>query len=181
MLSSLRKENFAKFGFNAQTRLTDEEKAGAIASLTDEQKDVIRRDFIVKHLSDTSGDSKQSHLLLEFAELHFPDKVKQIKEQYNEVYKKRHIRIEERIRELQPFTDKQEPEKIAIAESVVLNEEQPETVETSVEETPDPGTFDDPDMDDIPLYPGLPEQARIGEIPEGEEELFDTVCEEMAA
>jgi hypothetical protein len=36
-------------------------------------------------------------------------------------------------------------------------------------------------MDDIPLYPGLPKQARIDEIPEEEEELFDTVYEEIAA
>jgi hypothetical protein len=65
------------------------------------------------------------------------------------VYKKRHTRIEERIRQLQPFTDKSESE----------------TVET----------------DDIPLYPGLPEHAYVGDIPQEEEELLNTVSDEPAA
>jgi ParB family chromosome partitioning protein len=149
MLSSLRKENRATLGFDTQSQPTDEEKADTISSLTGEQKDVIRRDFIIKHLSDTYGDCKQSHLLLEFASLHFPVKVREIKELYNEVYKKRHTRIEERIRQLQPFTDNPEPE----------------TVET----------------DDIPPYHRLPEHAYVGDIPQEEEELLNTVDDEPAA
>ncbi|MDR1343794.1 MAG: hypothetical protein LBJ39_00415 [Tannerellaceae bacterium] len=53
-----------------QPQPTDEEKVDAVVTLNDEQKDVIRRDFIVKHLSDTSCGCKQSHLLLKFAPLH---------------------------------------------------------------------------------------------------------------
>ena len=154
MLSSLRKENYGTFGWNPQSMITNEEKAGIIASLTDEQKNIIRRDFIIRHLSETFGDCKQSHLLLEFASLHFPDKVAAIKEQYNGEYRKKHIRIEERIRELQPFTGKQE-----------LESAEPETA----------GTFDDPDTNETPLYTGLPEHARIGEIPEEEEQMFNPV------
>jgi ParB family chromosome partitioning protein len=188
MLSFTRKENFAKLGLDNQYSLSDEEKAGIIPSLTAEQKNIIRRDFIVKHLSETSGNCKQSQLLFEFAALHFPDKVREIKEQYNEAYRKKHVRIEERIRELQPFTDKPEDTKVAIAETVATSEEQienspaePETVETGMEETPGPGTFGEPDTDGIPLYPGLPEQANIGEIPEEEEQAFDALYEEIAA
>jgi hypothetical protein len=89
---------------------------------------------------------------------------------------------------LQPFTDKLEDTKTAIAEAVTVNEEQPEnppagleTAETNVEETPDPGTFDDPDMADIPLYPGLPEHAEIGEIPDDDGEILEEIYEEFAA
>ncbi|MDR1155633.1 MAG: hypothetical protein LBL04_13080 [Bacteroidales bacterium] len=111
MLSALRKENYGKLGFDTQVPLTDEEKAGVTASLTGEHKNAIRRDFIIKHLSDTCGVRRQSYLLLEFASLHFPQKVNQIKEQYNEQYKKRHIRIEERIRELQPYSSENAEEQ----------------------------------------------------------------------
>jgi len=79
----------------------------AIASLTEEQKNIIRRDFLVRHLSDTFGERRQSHLLIEFASLHFPGEVSQIKQKHNEVYKKRHIRIEERIVALQPVAVRQ--------------------------------------------------------------------------
>jgi hypothetical protein len=120
--------------------------------------------------------------LLEFAAIHFPDKVAQIKEQCNETYKKRHEKIEERIRGLKPLNSEN------AEEAVIVQDEQPaepvpalEPALTEEEEPAFPGTFDDPDMDDIPLYPGLPEHARIGEIPEEEEELFDTVYEETTA
>jgi ParB family chromosome partitioning protein len=170
MLSSLRKENLAKLGLGTQTRLTDEEKEGVIASLTDEQKNIIKRDFIIKHLTDTFGNRRQSHLLLEFATLHFPEKVKQIKELHNENYKKKHIRIEERIREIQPFTNTLAEEAAPV----------PETIETDEEKIVVPDTFEEPATEDIPLYPGLPEHARIGEIPEEEEELLGTVYDVAA-
>jgi ParB family chromosome partitioning protein len=165
MLSFTRKENFTKLGITGQYSLSDEEKAGIIPSLTTEQKNIIRRDFIVKHLSDTFGNSKQSQLLLEFAALHFPDKVKEIKEQYNEAYRKKHIRIEERIRELQPYSNENAKVVPALESAVPESEE----------------TFDEPDTEDIPVYPGLPEHASIGEIPEEDEQPFDTVYEETAA
>jgi len=174
MLSSLRKENFAKLRFNTQIGLTDEEKEGIIASLTDEQKNIIKRDFIIKHLSDTSGNRQQSHLLLEFATLHFPEKVKQIKELYNDSYKKKHIRIEERICEIQPFIG------TLTGETGIVQEQAEEAVVTESEETAGPDVFINPDMDDIPLYPGLPKQVSVGEIPE-EEEYLNAVYEEAAA
>lgn len=174
MLFSLRKENFAKLRFNTQIGLTDKEKDGIIASLTDEQKNIIKRDFIIKHLTDTSADRGLSHLLLEFATLHFPEKVKQIKELHNDNYRKKHIRIEERIREIQPFTG------TLAKETGNVPEQTEEAVVIESEETAGPDVFINPDMDDIPLYPGLPERVSVGEIPE-EEEYLNTVYEEIAA
>jgi hypothetical protein len=92
----------------------------------------------------------------------------------NEVYKKRHIRNEERIRQLQPFTNNTEPEETAVSstgeEQVENLPAEPETVET----------------DDIPPYPELPEHEYVGDIPqeeeeEEEEELLNTVSEETDA
>jgi ParB family chromosome partitioning protein len=175
MLPFTRKENYAELGIGSPYALSDEEKAGIVPSLTMEQKNVIRRDFIVKQLSDTFGNCKQSQLLLEFATLHFPDKVREIKEQYNEAYRKKRLRIEERIREWQPLTDKREDTETAIVTTLATSEEQPENP------IAEPETFDDPDTEDIPLYPGLPEHIRIGEIPEEEGDAFDMAYEEIAA
>ena len=244
MLSSLRKENYGKMGINSPSMLTDEDKAGVLNSLTEEQKNIIRRDFIVRFLSDTSGERRQSHLLIEFASLHFPGEVNQIKQKQNEIYKKRHIRIEERILALQPVAGQQDAENAEVlpveqlAESVqaegqytesVLTEETvstgiPETViaeimsetatndmalqpvqqefaitggipeekekipataeetgTTDKEEPVFPEMMDEPDTDDTALYPGLPEHATIGQIPEQDEEMFNTVYEDSAA
>lgn len=167
MLSFTRKENFAKLGIESRYSLSDEEKAGITSSLATEQKNIIRRDFIARHLSDTSGNCKQSQLLLEFASLHFPDKVSEIKRQYNEIYRKKHERIEERIRELQPFSSEN-----AVATAI-------EPAAPAVPESEE--AFDDTDTNDVPLYPGLPEQAAIGEIPDDDGEIMEAVYEEFAA
>lgn len=167
MLASLRKENFSNLGLDTQTQLIDEEKEALIISLTDKQKDIIKRDFIIKHISDTFGDRRQSHLLLEFTALHFPKKVKQIKELHSENYIKKHIRIQERISQLQPYVAENPTE-----ESVIVSEEEQvkylPTSETEKEEE----TFNEPDTDNIPLYPELPERVEIGEISEDNEHLY---------
>ncbi|MDR1115309.1 MAG: hypothetical protein LBL33_04025 [Tannerella sp.] len=173
MLSALRKENYGKLGFDTQVPLTDEEKAGVTASLTGEHKNAIRRDFIIKHLSDTCGVRRQSYLLLELASLHFPQKVNQLKEQYNEQYKKRHIRIEERIRELKPHSSENAEEQPS---------EPAPAAEPAVTESGE--TFSDPDAFGTPLYPGLPEHAEIGDIPEEDGDIPEAVyaeIEEIAA
>jgi ParB family chromosome partitioning protein len=180
MLSCFRHENYQKLGLEAQSRFTDEEKAGIIASLNEEQKNIIRRDFIVKNLTQTSGDCRQSHLLIDFASLHFPDEVRQIKNKCNDVYKKRHNRIEERIRELQPYSSVKNEEETVEAE-VVPEEQDAETIQETETVVIEEETFDEPDTDAITLYPGLPEQAEIGGTPIWDEELMDIACAETAA
>ena len=49
------------------------------------------------------------------------------------------------------------------------------------EETVLPGTFDALDTDDIPLYPGLPEQAEVGDIPDDDGDILEAIDEEFAA
>ena len=170
MLSFLRKENYGKFGIGDAQTLSDEEKIEMVAFRSVEQENAIRRDFIIHFLSQTSGNCLKYNLLLEFATIHFPDKVAQIKQQCNETYRKRHEKIEERIRELKPFSSENTDD------AIVVSEEQSGNEETVISVTPD----NEPDTEDIPLYPGLPEHARVGQIPEEEEELFNLEIAEVA-
>jgi ParB family chromosome partitioning protein len=195
MLASLRKEHYEELGINNRYSLSEEDRAGIIASLTEEQKNIIRRGFLVKHLSDTFGDRKQSHLLLEFATLHFPDEVGKIKQQHNEVYKKRHIRTNERILALQPATVQNLknavvlpedflPESIPTMVTEIQSDESVPTTDTITAESWEAfvaETSNDFDLDALNLHPGQPENAAIGEIPEEDEKILDTVYEESAA
>jgi hypothetical protein len=188
MLASLRKENFVKFGLTTENPLTDDEKSAVLLSLTDEQKSIIKRDFIIKQLSDTVSNRKRSQLLIEFATLHFPESVNKIKKTHYDSYYKKNTRIEERIREIQPFTETKAIEAVTTQtpEAVIVSEEQteevvPETIDAEYEVI-EPETFDESNSEDIPLCPALPEQANIGDIPEENEHLqtvdeLDTVAE----
>jgi ParB family chromosome partitioning protein len=99
MLDDLKSEHFALFLENVQDKwhLTEGDKIAIINSLTEEQKTLVRRDYLVKHMSDTYGTAKKSCLMLEFARLHFPEEVAETETGYNEVYIKRHERIAERL------------------------------------------------------------------------------------
>ena len=102
MLDDLKREHFALFLGNPQEKwhLSDDDKMAIINNLTDEQKTMISRDFLVKHLSNAFGISKKSYLMLEFARLHFPEALAETETKYNEVYQKRHERITERLEAL---------------------------------------------------------------------------------
>ena len=99
LLSSLRKEHFGIFGIGEKEtyqHLTDEEKMDIIANLTAKQKAVIRRDFLIANFKGANGSNAAATLLLDFARKHMPDTLAGIESEYNEVYEKRHKRIEER-------------------------------------------------------------------------------------
>jgi ParB family chromosome partitioning protein len=108
MLSDLKREHIAILTGdpkNDRWYLSEEEKIEIIGNLTEERKTLIRRDFLTKHLSDTFGVDKKSYLMLEFARLHFPDELAETETKYNDVYTKRHKRIEERLNALQAGTE----------------------------------------------------------------------------
>jgi len=183
MFSFLRKDNYGKFGIEAGQMLTDEEIIELMTFRSTEQENAMRRDFIIHFLSQTSGDCKKSKLLLEFARIHFPDKVAEITHQCNETYRKKHEKIEERIRELKPFNSEKAVDAVVVSEEQVSEVvPEPETSESENEKTIIPETPNiEPDTEEITVYPGLPEHARIGEIPEEEEELYNIVTVEIAA
>jgi ParB family chromosome partitioning protein len=102
MLEYVKREHFAQLlGIPTDNwHLNDEQKFQIINNLTEEQKTLIRRDFLVKHLSNTYGIAKKSYLMLEFARLHFPETLAETENKYNEVYQKRHARITEKLEAL---------------------------------------------------------------------------------
>lgn len=67
-----------------------------IANLTAKQKAVIRRDFLIANFKGAYGSNAIATLLLDFAEKHMPEELAVIKNGHNEVYEKRHQRIEEK-------------------------------------------------------------------------------------
>lgn len=98
LLSSLRKENFALVGIpeGHSPYLSDEDKMNIIANLTAKTKAVIRRDYLIAQFKDAYRDNATADLMLEFARKHMPDELAGIESGYNQIYEKRHQRIEER-------------------------------------------------------------------------------------
>ena len=113
LLSSLRREHFTEVGIEDKGSyyyLTGEDKMRIIENLTAEQKAVIRRDYLIANFKDAHGNNAVATLLLDFAEKHMPEELANIQNGYNEIYEKRHQRIEEKKAALQEQT-KQETEQ----------------------------------------------------------------------
>lgn len=98
LLSSLRRENFALLGISEEHSpyLSDKEKMDIIANLTAKSKAVIRRDYLIAKFKDAYRDSATADLMLDFARKHMPSELAEIEDGYNQIYEKRHQRIEER-------------------------------------------------------------------------------------
>ncbi|MBC5614579.1 ParB/RepB/Spo0J family partition protein [Bacteroides sp. NSJ-2] len=136
LLSSLRKEHFAAVGLEEKHScyLSDEEKMNIIDNLTAKEKALIRRDFLIANFKDAYGSNAVASLLLDFAHKHMPDELVNIKNGYNEVYEKRHQRIEEKKAILlvqeqsQPETSQSEEQQ---PETEVQSEEQLQTEEVA--------------------------------------------------
>lgn len=97
LLSSLRREHFAAVGIECEDAyhyLTDEEKIRIIDNLTAKGKALIRRDYLLANFKGAFGSNATASLLLDFAQKHMPETLADIKNGHNEVYEKRHKRIE---------------------------------------------------------------------------------------
>ena len=98
LLSSLRKEHFTAIGIEEEHShyLSDEEKMNIINNLTAKEKALIRRDFLIANFKGAYGSNAIASLLLDFAKKHMPDELADTMNRHNEVYEKRHKRIEEK-------------------------------------------------------------------------------------
>lgn len=98
LLSFLRREHFTAVGLDEEHScyLSDEEKMNIIDNLTAKEKALIRRDFLIANFKGAYGSNAIATLLLDFAQKHMPDELANIKNEHNEVYEKRHQRIEEK-------------------------------------------------------------------------------------
>ncbi len=99
MAKQLRRENFDKFGIDIYENfyLTDQHRWQIVQNLTEEQKVIIKRDFILDTLKDAHRGSYTAVMLNQFAEQHADEQLKEIQDTHNAVYEKRHTRIIEKI------------------------------------------------------------------------------------
>ena len=80
-------------GRNTMRKLVD---WGKLPVLKVGRKAIIRRDFLIANFKNAYGSNAIASLLLDFAQKHMPDLLADIKNGHNEVYEKRHQRIEEK-------------------------------------------------------------------------------------
>lgn len=101
MLSALRRHNYKAVGLkdNDYYGLSDERKLKIAQSLTEEQKTVVRRDYLYSHL--TSGantvSSTKGGMMLAFSKQHLPEKTEAVVNARQEEYGKKNARLDERI------------------------------------------------------------------------------------
>jgi len=161
LLSSLRREHYEAVELTereAYAPLTDKEKMAIIAKLNAKTKAIIRRDFLIDNFQGAYRTNAISGLLFAFAKKHMPDEFAAIESQYNEVYEKRHKKLEERIAQLEPA---EQPEA------------EPETPETA--DIPDTPEADEPEE----TVTDPAEEIVAAPAEEAPEEINDT--EEAAA
>lgn len=110
MLSFTKKEHFETLGITEDRyHLCEDDKLQIINNLTDDAKNIIRRDFIIAHLKGAFRTGVTEDLLLEFAEQHTPDGLAEIRAKHQEVYDKRHARITEKIEAIHAQSTAEEP------------------------------------------------------------------------
>ena len=135
LLSYLRREHFEAVGIEGKEpyhSLTEKEKTSIIANLTGKQKAIIRRDFLIANFKNAYGSNAIASLLLDFAQKHMPEELTNIKNEYNEVYEKRHQRIEEKKAVLlvqEQAKQEAEQSEEQQPEAKVQSEEQPQAEE----------------------------------------------------
>ena len=98
LLADLRKEHYQAVGMDGEhlPYLSDEDKMNIVANLTAKTKAIIRRDYLIARFKDARGCNATASFLLDFARKHMPETLSDITRAYEEVYEKRHKRIEER-------------------------------------------------------------------------------------
>lgn len=114
MLSKLRRSHYPEVGLkeNDYYGMTDGKKLEIVANLTEEQKTIIRRDYLYSHLTDhtnTTTDTKGG-MLQAFARQHLPEQTAKIEATHREDYSKKNARLDERIEGLKQAEKKAKAE-----------------------------------------------------------------------
>lgn len=123
LASSLRKESFPIVGLDADHSpyLTDEEQLNIVSNLSAKAKAAIRRDFLLSKFRESYISDTVKSLLLDFARKHMPEELANIQQKHNDVYEKRHKRIEERIAALKPTVPQEQTQNTGTPASDTLN------------------------------------------------------------
>ncbi|GFI11292.1 hypothetical protein IMSAGC007_03765 [Lachnospiraceae bacterium] len=161
LLSSLRKEHYEAVGLTdrkSHSALNDSEKMTIIANLNAKTKAIIRRDFLIDNFKGAYRDNAIADLLLSFAKKHMPEELANIEAEYNEIYEKRHQRIEERKALLAKDTEPEAtvPEAEEAPEEETVPEAEPTTEETAPDTT-EVETEAAPEAENAPQEEPMPE------------------------
>lgn len=101
MLSALRRHNYKAVGLkdNDYYGLSDERKLKIAQSLTEEQKTVVRRDYLYSNLTNGTNtvSSTKGAMMLAFSKQHLPEKTEAVVTARQEEYGKKNARLDERI------------------------------------------------------------------------------------
>jgi ParB family chromosome partitioning protein len=97
MLSYLDHRHYEMFGIIEGQTLTEEVALGLYTALSEEQKNVLKRNFLTKHLILKNGSAKRTALLIELAKLHFPVEMAEIENVQNDEYQKKWAVIKEKM------------------------------------------------------------------------------------
>ncbi|MCM1312846.1 MAG: ParB/RepB/Spo0J family partition protein [Roseburia sp.] len=130
MLSALRKEHYTAVGLPEDNAgyLKDDDKMMIVSNLTAKTKAIIHRDFLIKNFEGAYRGNVTATLLRDFAKKHMPETLKEIEDCHNEVYDKRHQRIEEKKAILMMQEKKEEDMSQASEENT---SEEPQSEETA--------------------------------------------------
>lgn len=101
MMKKLRSENYTKVGISKDKYyITDEDRFMVCQNLTEEIKTIIKRDFILDTLKDAGRCNYTAVMLQEYAKQHASEELTKIETKHDDVYQKRHTRINEKITNL---------------------------------------------------------------------------------
>ena len=118
MIGDVNPKNLKIFGLK-DSSMSDDLKLSVVSKLTQEQKNTIILDFILKGMMKTSGLCKKSGLLIEFAKAHFPSQFKKIEDKFSDIYEKQRKLIDDQIqksesmRDDKKITENEEVKKVA--------------------------------------------------------------------
>lgn len=143
LLSKLRRSHYKAVGLKENDYygyLTDEKRFEIASTLSEEQKTVIRRDYLYSHMTDrtaTVADTKGG-LLLALAKQHLPKKTAEIEAAHAEDCGKKNARLDERIAGLKKAEKQTKADtKAKSTKQTSKIEEQPKAIPTP---TPTEGT-----------------------------------------
>jgi hypothetical protein len=101
LLAFLDRRHYEFFGLIEGQTLSEDYALGLFSNLTEEQKIVLKRNFLIKHLTIKNGINKRAALLIELAKHHFPIEMAEVENAHNDEYLKKWAIIKEQIDKIQ--------------------------------------------------------------------------------
>lgn len=180
LIESMRNKNLAML--NLTSIHTDYKKRFEITQeLTDLQKGVIVRDFIIKYFSIGNGYGKE--LMRQFMESNYPETLDKINKEHLKKYQEQHEKIEKHLHTLMPEIseikeeNRIQPERIEektqIKENLEAEEIQPETESVPVSTTEDDTIAQEAEVFEVDPEDGTEEDLLPDEIIMSPDPVFD--------